>query len=49
MARDPWLDPIRTTPVHTNPSPRRITRRDAIAAYLEHEGDRILRPPRLLS
>jgi serine/threonine protein kinase/tetratricopeptide (TPR) repeat protein len=43
MARDPWLDPIRTTPEFVQILRRAESlRRDAIAAYLEHEGDRIL-------
>jgi serine/threonine protein kinase/tetratricopeptide (TPR) repeat protein len=43
MARDPWLDPIRTTPEFVRILRRAESlRREAIAAYLEHEGDRIL-------
>jgi tetratricopeptide (TPR) repeat protein len=43
MARDPWLDPIRTTPEFMRILRRAESlRRDAVAAYLEHEGDRIL-------
>jgi tetratricopeptide (TPR) repeat protein len=43
MARDPWLDPVRTTPEFMRILRRAESlRRDAIAAYLEHEGDRIL-------
>jgi hypothetical protein len=43
MARDPWLDPMRTMPEFVRILRRAESlRRDAVAAYLEHEGDRIL-------
>jgi serine/threonine protein kinase/tetratricopeptide (TPR) repeat protein len=43
MARDPWLDPIRTTPEFVRILRRAESlRRGAVAAYLEHQGDRIL-------
>ncbi|HTK68398.1 MAG TPA: FlgO family outer membrane protein [Candidatus Eisenbacteria bacterium] len=43
MARDPWLDPMRTTPEFVRILRRAESlRRGAIAAYLEHQGDRIL-------
>jgi tetratricopeptide (TPR) repeat protein len=43
MARDPWLDSIRTHPDFVSALRRsEALRREAVAAYLEHEGDRIL-------
>jgi hypothetical protein len=43
MARDPWMDSIRTQPDFVSVLRRsEALRRDAVAAYLEHEGDRIL-------
>jgi tetratricopeptide (TPR) repeat protein len=43
MARDPWMDSVRTHPDFVAALRRsEALRRDAVAAYLEHEGDRIL-------
>jgi eukaryotic-like serine/threonine-protein kinase len=43
MARDPWLDSIRTQPDFVRILRQsEALRREAVAAYLEHEGDRIL-------
>ena len=43
MGRDPWLDPIRTNPEFVRILRRaEELRRDAVGAYLEHQGDRIL-------
>jgi tetratricopeptide (TPR) repeat protein len=43
MGRDPWLDSIRTHPDFVRILRRsEALRREAVAAYLEHEGDRIL-------
>ena len=43
MARDPWMDSIRTHPNFVSALRRsEALRREAVAAYLEHEGDRIL-------
>ncbi|HEU5310539.1 MAG TPA: hypothetical protein VFV24_03705, partial [Candidatus Eisenbacteria bacterium] len=43
MARDPWMDSVRTHPDFVAALRRsEALRREAVAAYLEHEGDRIL-------
>jgi hypothetical protein len=43
MTRDPWFDPIRAEPEFIRLLRlAESKRRDAVAAYLEHGGDRVL-------
>jgi hypothetical protein len=43
LARDPWLDPVRGEPRFVQLLRRAEARhREAQAAFLEHEGDRLL-------